>query len=83
MDPKIIEPHQCSLERSHAISIELLKSLISTKIEPYLDKHRCLGLLHTKICKRKIMKIFLENIRPFTEYVIQTIKSLKCEQSLS
>ena len=40
MDPKIIEPYQCSLERSHTVSVELNINLIPTKAKPSLDKHR-------------------------------------------
>ena len=55
MDPKIIEPYQCSLERSHTVSVELNINLIPTKAKPSLDKQ--IRLLDIKIYKNKVMKI--------------------------
>ena len=69
MDLKTIKLHRCSLERYHDVLIEL-KRKISTKAYAYLDKNKFLGHLDTKICKTKIMKIF---IRKYS-----TIYKIKC-----
>ena len=68
MGLKIIKPHQCFLERSHAVMIEL--EIIPNKSYVYLDKNKSLGHLDTKICKTKIMKIFIRKYN--------TIYRIKC-----
>ena len=42
--------------------------IIPTKAYPYLDKNQSLGLLDKKVCRTKIMKIFLENMTQVMQY---------------
>ena len=60
MDLKIIKHYQCSLERSHALLINLKNNPIQDLC--LLDKNKSLGHLDRKICKTKIMTIFFNTI---------------------
>ena len=53
MDSKFIKSHQCSLERFHAVLIE-----INSK---FTQKQTLKGLLVTKIYKNRMIKIYLLN----------------------
>ena len=81
MDLKISKPRQCSLERSHTVLINLKNNSIRGLC--LLDKKKSLGHLDTKICKTKLMKIFLTQF--VQKDVMQTIKLkvLTCDRSLS
>ena len=61
MDSKFIKPHQCSLERSHAVL--WLKLILNSDQDLALSwqKQILTGLLVTKIYKNRTMKIFLFN----------------------
>ena len=48
MDSKVIKAHQCSLEKSYAVSIELTSDNWS-----FLDKNRPLGHLVTNILQKQ------------------------------
>ena len=61
MDLTFIKSHQCSLERSQAVF--WLKLILNCDQDLALSRQKQIltGLLVTKICKRRTMKIFLFN----------------------
>ena len=60
MDSKVIKSHQRSLERSHAVLIEI-NSEIWSRPSPSIQKQILTGLLITKVYKNRAMKISLFN----------------------
>ena len=54
VDSKVIKLLQCSLERSHAASLELDSEF---SLSLFFSKNQFLGLIHTKICKNRTMNI--------------------------
>ena len=60
MDSKVIKSHQRSLERSHAVLIEI-NSETWSRPSPSIQKQILTGLLVTKVYKNRAMKISLFN----------------------
>ena len=60
MDSKVLKSNQCSLERSHALLIEV-NSEFWSRSSTFLHKSKSLGLLVTKTYKNRTMKISLLN----------------------